>query len=362
MRRNDAAELAREKIDVPWDDLRAARVQAAVVAGLHDPPRARKPRGVRPWAAFAAVALFSLLASVLYVRFHAISQHHTLELADGSYVVADADASVAPERVLPELIELRQTGGSAIYEVTPHPERRFVVRMGDLRVEVLGTGFRVEQLAAAVRVSVTHGRVRVSRGSREVILLAGDQVVLGDEEAPGMRATTSASPSASISASRVEMPASSASDAPSHTRSGGSVADDGTAAPDSSAESGAVQRNPSEPNAAELFRRADEARKQGNLDEAVRLLRELVQKYPDDGRATLAVFTIGRVEAQRHDYAAAASAFESCGSALSGESLAEAALARSAGGQPDRARALALRYIDRYPDGPRAKELERLAE
>ncbi|MBL8742013.1 MAG: hypothetical protein JNK04_12990, partial [Myxococcales bacterium] len=69
---------------------------------------------------------------------------------------------------------------------------------------------------------------------------------------------------------------------------------------------------------------------------------------------------IGRLENQRGNPAAAAAAFEACGSAMSGEALAEAALARAAAGQGAQAAALAKRYRQLFPEGPRSAEMEKL--
>jgi TolA-binding protein len=256
-----------------------------------------------------------------------------LEFGDGSSVLPDAHTRVVPELVAADKIQVRQSGGSATYEVTPHPHRSFVVRVKEVRVEVIGTAFRIDDLEAAVRVTVQRGRVRVTRGARTVILGAGESLLLRDrdDEVAVHAASSGASPLASDSIPLLDL-------------------------------TDAAATEPTETSAAELFRSADDARAAGNSVEALRLLKLLVQQHPLDRRVTLARFTMGRIEAQRDNFAEAARAFESCGNALSGEALAEAALARAAAGQASEAKAHAKHYREQFPGGPRYRELAKLAE
>ena len=368
MRPEEAAELAKKR-PVPWDDLRAARVQRRVLAEVRSRRGgARRPGFSRPvaWAVAAAALLVALV--VVVARLPRGGAPARLDFADGSFVTLDASAKVVPSVISPDRIEVRQSQGSASYEITPHPERLFVVLFDDVRVEVLGTAFRVEPIEKAVRVSVQRGHVRVSRGSRTVSLLAGEDVTLGNadparsadaERSAGLPAE--APPSSPASPSSPLSPSSSSS---SSSSSSLPVAE--TAAPTATPKleqppiaSGAAE---GDPGPAELFRRADSARSAGNTTEALRLLNLLAARYPRDGRRALAVFTVGRLEAQRGNHARAAAAFESLGSSFGGEALAEAALSYSAAGQSGKAKTLATQYSSQFPEGPRARQLARLLE
>jgi len=347
MRPSEAAELAKKEVAPPWDELRAARVQRLVVTELSvDKRKARRVGATRlrrplAWLA-AAVALVGLFVVLLVARKHDGAGISRLELADGSLALFDESARVVPELVSDTRVELRQFAGSASYDVTPRPTRTFVVRVDDVRVEVLGTAFRVEKDEANIRVVVTRGRVRVTRGARTVELTAGEQVTLTEDKP--------------VAAAEAELPPADATTTGVQTTPSATPSAVASAEPLPSAEAPA----PTE-GAAELFRRADEARAAGNQAEALKLLRLLVKTHPQNGRVTLASFTIGRIEAQRGNFEAAAAAFESCGSAMSGEALAEAALARSAGGQSAQAKALADQYLKRFPNGARAPEMEKLS-
>jgi len=86
----------------------------------------------------------------------------TQELQDGSMLTLNAgsEAEITYYRNK-RLVELKR--GEAIFVVTPHEDRPFVVDSGHARVTVLGTRFAVNRLQALVRVSVDHGRVLVEQ-------------------------------------------------------------------------------------------------------------------------------------------------------------------------------------------------------
>lgn len=74
--------------------------------------------------------------------------------------------------------------GQARFEVTPDKSRPFRVRVDDVTVTVLGTGFDVRRLPSGTEVGVQHGRVRVDRlahAESPVFLSAGDVVTVGED-------------------------------------------------------------------------------------------------------------------------------------------------------------------------------------
>lgn len=338
MRPTDAADLIRDQVEVPWDEVRAARVQRRVAEELRMPPR---PAAARPWRGWwvAAASLLAVAILVAGLRWYPGSAETRMHFDDGSVAVLEPEARVVTAMVTPARIELRQTGGAVTYEVAPRPFRTFVVRIDDVRVEVLGTAFRVERLDDAIRVAVSRGRVEVVHGERTLVLNDGEDVTISRHAPLDSHDSTSPPPSET----KAPEPA------------GPALVDE---PPDAPSESD----DPVDLSAAELFRRADDARASGDSVAAIRHLRTLIDRHPKDGRVTLATFTIGRLEAQRGNHAAAAAAFEACGAALSGEALAEAALARAAAGQGGQARALAARYLALFPDGPRVPAMSQLAE
>lgn len=92
----------------------------------------------------------------------------TVVLADSSTVILKPGAAIA---IAPNFNQQGRTtkllNGEAFFEVTPNPQKPFVVQSGEMSVKVLGTAFTVEDDASAGRklVSVSHGRVQVSNQS-----------------------------------------------------------------------------------------------------------------------------------------------------------------------------------------------------
>jgi TolA-binding protein len=323
-----AAQSARDHIDPPWDDLRSARVQQRVLAELSSPRPAKRTN--RTWLALAAAACLAA-ALVLILRTPSTPASH-LEFADGSIAEPTGDAQVMPVLVSDAHIELKHVRGNVRYEVAHRPDRSFLVRAGAVTVRVIGTSFQVNRHDQKVEVRVQRGRVEVTRGGRSVLLTDGEQVVLDDSEVAEPVASADRELPADDTIEVEALPAASDTALPSSVRS-----------------------------AAELFRAADDARGAGNAEGAIQLLGELVRVHPKDPRVTMAVFTMGRLHMQQGRAAQAAQSFESCGNALGGEALAEAALAHASAGNAGRSRTLASQYLERFPEGPRTKEMARLA-
>ncbi len=323
-----AGRLVRDQVGPAWDDARASRVQQRVIAELSAPPR-RSVRTRSPWIALVAAACVA--AALAVVVWGPWTRQATLEFVDGSTAQVVGDGQVMPTLVSDARIELEQVRGTVMYDVTPRPGRTFVVRAGGVAVRVLGTAFQVSRLDQKVTVEVQRGSVEVTRGDHAVTLSQGERVVLEDD-------ATKQTPAAEATAS-----------------SAGVAVDEIPLVPAS-----ALLPVPSVRSAAELFRAADDARASGDAERAIQLLQELVREHPRDPRGTMARFTMGRLHMQQGRAAQAAQAFESCGQAFGGEAWAEAALARSSTGDAARSKELAERYLQHFPEGPRAREMARL--
>lgn len=357
------AEKARDEIDVPWDDVRQARVQRRALeafrdadagddAACDDPqeeavpddaaatvPMRTVPRWV--WAAAAVMLLVAFGAARFMGASNPPAVASTVGFSDGSRSMLYGEAEVQVLQDETASVRVRQQQGRVRYEIEPRPARTFSVLVHGVKVTVLGTVFDVDVHDGRVEVSVTRGRVRVERGKQVVVLTAGDRVevaagIEGQEptaEVTPPRPTPSATASAprALATPEVEVP---------------KVPEQGAAGGD----------------AATLLARADAARASGSLDEAARLLRRLVATHPRDPRVTLALFSLGRVERRRGNHQAAAQAFERCGAGLRGDAMAEAAASWIAAGQPARARASAQRYLSTYPEGVHAAQMRTLAD
>ena len=219
---------------------------------------------------------------------------------------------IAPERIEVELDE-----GTGSFDVVMNPARTFVVSSGDVHVLVIGTSFTLERDASKTRVAVERGRVRVewTDGARE--LTAGEAGWFPP-----------ASPSWQAPAEAPEAPA--IHDVP-----------------------------------AELLTAADTARRSGRADDAVPLLRRIVEHHARDPRAPLAAFTMGRVLLELDRDREAARAFAEARRLDPTGSLAEDALVREAeawarAGDRETAQRRAQAYLSRYPEGRRAQDVRLL--
>ena len=354
---------AMKEAPVSWDDLRQRRVLGRIEAELdarsRRAPRSRGSRRlVLAVAGAAAVVLAALVAlalarptgedepgrvaagptaepSLAATPAATPDDPPAIALADGSIAHLGEGARVEVVDQQPDLVRLAQLEGTVRYEVTPDPDRRFVVDAAGVEVEVLGTVFTVALADASVTVSVTRGRVAVRGRDRAAELAPGDSL-------------------------RVELDA--AIDEP--------VADD---------EVVVVDEHPPRPrpstasrprpvaDAETLLARADTARAGGRLPAAAEALRELVQAHPRDPRAYSAEFQLGKVERARGRHAAAARAFAACvrrspTGALSEDARAEAAVSWRDAGEATRAERAARDYLERYPTGAHAARMQRILD
>ncbi len=265
--------------------------------------------------------------------------YNVLRLADGSTAQQAQGALVLIQAVEEDRTELLQTQGSVRYEVVPKATRRFVVRAGDVEVNVLGTIFRVDREPTEVTVRVERGRVEVTQLGRRVRLEAGEVIAFNVAGAVS-------------------------DDLPSAQPSSGPQPVEGPRA-SPTAGTTSTQREPIVASPLELLDQADRARAAGDLDAAARRLHDLLRRYPDDARAALANFVLGRVESSRGSSEEAARAFGACvarrpGGALEEDALAQWARARSRSGDATGASSLAQRYLATYPSGIHRLAMEHL--
>ncbi|HEY3499837.1 MAG TPA: FecR domain-containing protein [Polyangiaceae bacterium] len=264
----------------------------------------------------------------------------TWALSDQSRATALHPATeVAIEEDAPRRTLVRLEQGRARFEVARRPERTFQVRAGSVTVSVIGTVFEVEVVADRIGVAVEQGAVDVAWGVGRKRLVAGEQgwfppLVLGGGDAPSASGT----------------PPTAAAPAPLLERS----------EPASASQSGPT-------SARELLAESDAARTRGEPDRGAELLRRILREYPNDARAPLAAFTLGRLLLNElgKPRDAAATFHELQVRAPRGQ-FAEDALAREVeawnrAAEPARARAVAETYLERYPAGRHVRRVKALA-
>ncbi|HZS39098.1 MAG TPA: FecR family protein [Polyangia bacterium] len=325
-------ERAARNLEPAWPDERAR----AVERGLHRRRRRRDRLRVA-----SALALALAVAAGAWRFTHAPRAPRAPEFAapaielvrfaDGSTAQPlDARSLVRAGAVEPGRVAAELERGGATFDVVRDPARRFRVHAGDVAVEVLGTRFTVERLAAHTRVTVERGRVRVEwpAGSSE---LGAGQSGLFPPDPP--------------------------------LADWRRLADDGDydRAFRALARAGTKLRD----DPAELLAAADVARLSHHPAEALAPLAHVADAWPDDPRAPLAAFTLGRVlldELGRPREAAQAFAQARAlapSGALAGDALAREVESWSRAGDTARARERAIEYLREQPHGDRLGAVKR---
>jgi hypothetical protein len=252
-----------------------------------------------------------------------------LVLPDGSTVVIEAATRLVIVEATEASVRLRLDRGRITCDVTPRPERPFVVLAGDNEVRVKGTRFSVgaheaDDAGASLEVHVERGVVEVGdgRGARVAELRAGETWM---KDPPG-EARNAADP----------WPQSAATPPPAH---------------------------PAPPETAQmLFRRADATHAAGQIEEAAALFDQLRRRFPSDSHAGLAAFEAGRLRLDSlNDPRGAADSFAFAMGHTEGAFREDAeanrveALARV--GDLTACRAARDAFVKHYPDRPRTASI-----
>lgn len=310
-----------------------------------------------------------------------------LRFRDGSAVYfLDEGTDVMAEVVTPSLVRLSLSDGRARFVVTPGMDREFTVQVGDAEVTVVGTRFVLSRKSRAnMRVDVEEGRVRVRHWidgrMGETFLNAGEsldastvRVELEHRSLEGRSLEERSLEERSLegrSLAGVRIPPT-VEEPPVRTRreprpapreavsTWTALAEEGRF---DEAYTALLVEGVDNEDVGDLLLAADAARLSGHREQAVAFLRE-VQLHPEDPRASLGAFTLGRVllRVRPHE---SAEAFARARRLDPESSLAEDALAREVeawylAGRPERAQELAREYVRRWPDGLRVESVRRL--
>ncbi len=287
-------------------------------------------------------------------------------LREGSIVQAEVASSGAVEVVSANQVRVRIDRGVMRFDVAKNPARRFSVVAGDVEVRVVGTRFVVRREAIA-SVQVERGVVEVWKGGAQRAVLTAGQ----SWEEP-RQAVAPLEPDTQVEAeaeSEVEADEPTEPSAPSkpvkkktpkHKRPIAAAKDDPLPAP--------VPSTTSEPDPSTLFKIALDARRAGQAPEAASAFRTFLSSFPNDSRAGLAHFELGRLQMDRLE--APSSAIDSLEQSIARSpsgSHVEDAMARLVRlhDQLRHAKACSAAktaYLGRFPSGVHAATLERLCD
>jgi transmembrane sensor len=297
----------------------------------------------------------------------------TRSYLDGSVAeLLGPGSELTKEMETPSRVVCRLRGG-ARFRVAHNPDRSFEVVSGAVQVRVLGTTFSVEQWpSGSTQVLVDQGRVEVRWPGGSTVLHSGE----GGTFPPTDSAPKSIEAPVAGEPEERQAPAG----APASSANGRPSRDVASAAARKGwrdyAREGQYDRGFDELRSAgldalgedptDLVLAADVARLSGHPEQALAPLRTLCERHPNDERAPVAAFTLGRVlldDLGRPVEGAAA--FAQARRLWPNGPLAEDALAREAeswqrAGKPDLATALVQEYLERYPNGRHAAAMQEL--
>lgn len=281
---------------------------------------------------------------------------------DGSVVQLGApDSSLKVQEVSKERVALELEQGDGHFHVTSRPERSFVVRAGNVTIEVVGTEFDVAIRGARTRLAVSQGVVRVDWAHASANLGAGAQGWFPPDDQA--RPVESSPPSGGYRPTEAATPASARRGADPRQSYREQIDRN-----DYSAAFSTMDRDPAVVGTSvpELMLAADVARLGGHPARAIPYLQRVVDRHPSHPQAPLAAFTLGRIFVGMGQNERAEKLFAKAGGLAPDGQLAEDALARqvrSAVRAGDRAEAqrLGREYLLRFPQGRRTEEVRKAA-
>jgi len=280
-----------------------------------------------------------------------------LALSDGTRVVPVDDgarvAELEPPTADAQAVRVQVVEGRSRFDRTQVAgTRQMELEAGPVRVHVFASRFSAARYEAEVELWVEDGYLEVTTetGTRRIDAGEHERFSLTDRQA----------------ASDLEAEAGLATEATVPGVADGDTSRERTAGRTRRDRKIAARRNAdAEPVSSDevngLLERADQERRAGRPAAAANLLRQIVRQHRADARAPLAGFTLGRVLLDDLGKTkAAARAFDRARAMDPSGPLAEDALARAAeawhqAGDADKARDRAEAYLERYPDGHRAR-------
>jgi len=275
-----------------------------------------------------------------------------LSLGDGSVVTPLASGSrLLAQQVSATEVVVALAGGGARFDVPDRKARRFRAELGALALETRGAAFRVGITQREVEIVAERGEVSARWGRERRVVTAGETRRFPIAMRDGAVRDDVVHPAADEPVA-VPEPASS-------WRDDAARGDYATAWAALAQVSGPLDRMD------DLLLAGDVARLSGHVDAAVAQLTRAVAMHPEDPRASLAAFTLGRVHLENLGAPRdAAQAFARARELGPQGPLAEDALAReveawSRAGETETARAQALVYTRRYPQGHRVHAVRR---
>lgn len=370
-------EEARRSLAPGWDEQRS-RDALRNVQRRYRRRKVARVAGVATAAILLAIGAATMLSQqdpqLAHHASHEVSDNF-IELADSSRVTPlDGRTKISIEEVGSQKVRVAMSKGVAHYEVSKRPERRFVVELEDVEIEVLGTSFDVEDSHEAVTVRVHEGKVSMrSTTSNEFhMLTSGQSATIGrpeqktevtkiEPEVLPQEVEEAPVDTAEVRSPSERDPVAKKKHKPKKWRQ---LADMKAykEASDMLLEDPALV---DEKAVGDLFAAADAMRRSGHHAQAVAYLETIADRHRDDPRAAMAAHTRGRIlDRGLSRPCDAAVAFEQAREIGLAGMLQRDALAHSANnwaqcGDAAKAQERSRQYEKAYGEGPHWPQLEK---
>lgn len=132
------------------------------------------------WILLAGIALVLIVYRPFSrgIEVVAAAQVVTQNLPDGSVVTLNKKSTLSYERSYNKENRMVTLSGEAFFSVAPNTKLPFLVRAGDVTVEVLGTSFNLKSMEEKTTLIVESGRVKIKTAKAVLVLNAGERVTL----------------------------------------------------------------------------------------------------------------------------------------------------------------------------------------
>jgi ferric-dicitrate binding protein FerR (iron transport regulator) len=181
----ELAESSEVDVNAAWNRFRS-RVQVKQTTKPAAPGIIR-----RIWRAAAVILL--LLATgasawwwmnrepaVEMISFATQNQALSDTLPDGSVVALNKGSKLQYPSRFEKSQRAVELDGEGFFAVEPDASRPFLIKAGDVTIQVLGTSFNVKELNGSVEVVVETGKVKVEKDGKSLTLTAGEKVIVSD--------------------------------------------------------------------------------------------------------------------------------------------------------------------------------------
>lgn len=155
---------------------------------------ALQKRRIMQWAGAAAIALVLICSGIYFLNGDGMQQNQIvsvdrgqkakIELPDGTHIWLNSASSIIYAEDYNKKNRTVKLDGEAYFEVAKDKNKPFIVDLGDMSVEVLGTTFNVKAYKedSLYTTTLIEGAVRVANSSQAITMVPNEKVVFNKKE------------------------------------------------------------------------------------------------------------------------------------------------------------------------------------